>query len=178
MSHDTILIGSTVRVVSCGRPLHRIPTQIALAGLQPTLMSLYGLAWYACVMFSDGRGTMRGPLTTTPRPAQDVIDRLFDIAVLANHSIAHDGHWVAVWDGSRMSMLWRDQDGDAQFTVDYDEPWTRVAPWSANDMVERAEAGYVAWAERMRAVDRRSQDTIKAAQGERSAAATPSLLIH
>ena len=177
MREIQIIGGEGARIIDCGQVLHRVPNEIATAGLTHQLDSLFK-SWFCCLMFTGGNGTLRGDGRKAPKPSREASERLVDLCVRVNRDLHHDGHWVGVWASSRIALLWRDGDGDSQFTIDFDEPWSRVRDWTVNEMAERAEGAHKEWLNRMRIVEQSRDATIKQAQGERSRAVNPSDRVH
>ena len=161
------IFGTTVKRVHCGRSLHRVPTEVVFAGLREDCAEFLGQGWYACVLLSDGSGVLRGNRERTKEPAQEVRDKMLAVAVMLNREQHNDGHWVIAWADGRLHMLWRDMDGDLQFVFEIDEPWVRVKDWPDTEFSARAEAGFRQWQEHMRAAERKPDELIRRALGEK-----------
>ena len=161
------IFGTTVQRIHCGHALHRVPTEVVFASLRDDCLTFLGASWYACVLLSDGSGVMRGSRTTTRKPAQDVLDRMMEVAELLNREHHEGGHWVIAWAGARFHLLWRDGDGDLQFTVEVDEPWERVRGMPSTEISNRGVIGHAQWLEHMRAAERKPEETILRALGEK-----------
>lgn len=145
------------------------------AGLLDQLREEYGESWYACVMFAEGHCSMRGATDTTPEPAWQTRDAMFRCSVKLNRDLHHGGCWTVVWHLDRMSFMWRDEDGDAAFIQQFDEPWIRIKGWSTEEFCQRADAAWEAWRELLTKVfERKPEETIRRALGEKPKA-PPSL---
>jgi len=162
------IFGTTAVRLHAGRKLHNVRTEVVFASLLADCVTFLAPGWYACVMLEDGQGWMRGRLDTTRQPAQDVRDKLFAVAVMLNREHHQGGHWVTAWAGGRMHMLWRDKDGDLQFTFEIDEPWVRVRAWPDTEFSDRATKGYDQWVEHMKAMVFRSNEQFRRALGEQA----------
>ena len=145
------MLGTTRREIDCGCRLHPVPAEEVTRKLIDDIETIADGGWYAVVMFSDGRGAMRGLTETARLPPQDALDRMVDLAVLLNRDNHHNGHWVIIWSNERINMIWRalvthgadaDRQDHVMFDVGLDEPWSRARLWSLEEMAERAEAGY------------------------------------
>ena len=168
------IFGTTIRRVHCGRRLHRLPTETVFAGLLNDCVTFLAPGWYACVLLADGSGVMRGRMPSTREPAQDIRDKMMAIGEMLNRELDHLGHWIVAWAGGHLHMLWRDADGDLQFTCEIDEPWPRVKAWPDTVFAERAETSYQQWLEHMRAAERKQDETYRRALGE----APPTSAVH
>ena len=65
------VLGTTGRMIDCGRRLHRVDDGLVILNLAPQIeFSAEGAEWYAVVLRSDGRGVLRGRTEQTPPPPQ------------------------------------------------------------------------------------------------------------
>lgn len=139
------VLGTTGRMIDCGRRLHRVEDRMVIENLAPQIeFAGEGAEWYAVVLRSDGRGVLRGRTEQTPVPPQDVLDRMVELAVLLNRDLHYGGHWVVFWADDRLQALYRDCNGHGLAAVNYDDPWARVSQWPASDMAERCEKAIAA----------------------------------
>lgn len=169
MSKQSVLmLGGSAQRFHVGKSLHPVATEVVFAGLREDCKDLLGPGWYACVLLSDGTGVMRGNSLRTPKPSKDVTDRLVDIGVMLNRELHHGGHWVTAWAEEHIHMLWRDQDGDLQFTIEVDDPWMRVRLWPDTEFTDRAEVSMAQWKEHMRAAERKPDEVYRRALGEKA----------
>lgn len=92
------------------------------------------------------------------------------LAQLLNKQISHNGHWIVAFthgplpnfglvipgrptdDWRRFIMLWLDEDGDPQFTVDNVEPFSIVAQASNDHWISDADKAWDHWKHLMRTV--------------------------
>ena len=140
MERTVPVLGTTGRMIDCGRRLHRVDDGLVILNLATQIeFAGEGAEWYAVVLRSDGRGVLRGRTEQTPAPPQDVLDRMVELAVLLNRELHYGGHWIVFWADDRMQALYRDGNGHGLAVVNYDDPWPRIAPIPVNDLAERCE---------------------------------------
>ena len=140
MAQTVPVLGTTGRMIDCGRRLHWVDDGLVILNLATQIeFAGEGAEWYAVVLRSDGRGMMRGRTEQTPPPPQDVLDRMVELAVLVNRELHYGGHWIVFWADDRMQALYRDGNGHGLAVVNYDDPWPRIAPIPVNDLAERCE---------------------------------------
>lgn len=167
-----------------GRRLHTVADEIVTADLRNQLFRLCGPHWWACLIRSGGKGLFR-----PSHELMDAIDeerRLYAIALTTklNAYLANGGHWVVAWVPSARSVvndpakraegikwvwsaLWRDMDGDVQFTVECTEPWVRMRRDGVDPHVESAAQAFAQWIEHKKHVLGISDSqTFRQAQGE------------
>ncbi len=154
------IVGTTQRLVDCGRPLHPVSDDDLFPGLLHDINSTAGIEgpWYAVVMLSNGRGKAGGISETSRMPPPDAFDRMVDLAVKLNAEAHHNGHWIVAWVNGWISGIWRgfaahvgeDKRSTILIETDLAEPWVRACLWSLNEMAERIEAGYAEGIERYR----------------------------
>lgn len=144
MERTVPVLGTTGRMIDCGRRLHRVDDGFVTRNLIAAIeFAGEGAEWYAVVLRSDGRGTMRGRTEKTPQPPQDVLDRMVELAVLLNADMHRGGHWVVFWADDRMHALYRDAAGHGLAAVNFDDPWARVCQWPLTDLAEKCEKAIV-----------------------------------
>lgn len=135
------LVGTTARMINCGRALHRVPDETVYANLKDHLDGAADeVEWYAVVLLSNGFGHIRGREERTAPPPAEPLERMIDLAVVLNRDLHHGGHWVVFWADDRMTALWRDGAGKPLIQQQFDDPWVRVRPWSADELAERCAA--------------------------------------
>lgn len=102
---------------------HRVDDRCVLAGLPEDLVVTAGPHWYACVLGASGKGFMRGRQMFGAKPAAHECELLRTLCIRLNGEMPNDGHWVTVWNPAvdELVALYRDKDGDLQFTVDLAE---------------------------------------------------------
>lgn len=168
-----LLLPRKTRPLDLGVRLHGVPDEIVMAGLREDLDSfcgepVVGVGWYACVLFADGRGFLGGPELWCAEPGEDKRDLMVRLARRLNREMAHGGHWVTAWHSEgHLVVLWRDVDGDLQFTTEFDDAWERFRHQSDEDTLAVCQASYDEWYERVHHwVDVRPQETKKRAQGQ------------
>lgn len=163
------VLGEGARLVNCYCRLHRVPDDMVVMRLRDQIVNDLGLGWYAVVMFGDGRGTMRGCDVTVPEPEEAISTFLFYLAVRLNRECHHDGHWVVVWSKNRIiHLMFRDRDGDLQFSHSIDDAWTRVEAAGIAAIVEQAEIAHATWSNLLfGGIAPREDQLYRAARGEK-----------
>ena len=154
------------KLIHVGKYLHNVPNDIAMAAVRDQLDSQFPQGWWACVLLSDGRGTLCPDGKTRNSPGLAQQDRIVSVCLMLNKDLHHDGHWIGAWSNHRFSILFRDRDGDLQFTIEFDEPWERLTRWTDQEFVDRAETGYVTYADQISRVNLKPEHLFKQAQGE------------
>lgn len=142
--------GSTYATLNCGVKLHTVDRATVLASLRPDLDTFLDPGWFVVVMFDDGTGIMRGQAEDTPPPPEEVLARMLDLAVVLNRDAAMRGHWIVSYANHMVGVLWRDRDGDLQFTWEVEEPWPRLRSWSTLEFAGRATIAWDRWNEHMK----------------------------
>jgi hypothetical protein len=171
---STPILGTTARLVHSRQALHRLSDEIVMAGLvfprnplsfafEADIPGGYGHGWYACVMFSDGRGTLRGESQITALPPEDIADRLYYLAVRLNRDEHRGGHWVTLWAKGCINAFWRDRDGDLQFSIGFDDAWPRMRHLTVDEFASRCIAAHDEWREQMKQIDASNMPTFKRA---------------
>ena len=155
------IFGTTFRLVNAGRPLHRVPFHVAMGGIVQMLTEECDGPWYCCLMFDDGQGTMRGLTETARRPAEDVLQKILDVAVRLNLEMHHNGHWILAWCDDQLHAFWRNAAGELQVALCFDEPWVRIHKWADTEFCERCEAAYLVAMETISMIDRTSNDAVR-----------------
>lgn len=128
-----------------------------------------GALWWACVERGAAPGQFRHFQNGY---AAEAGERLASehLVTEANRLLHHDGAWVAQWclQGRHMNMIWLDQDGDAQFTVEFDEDAYGLVQVDLHHWLEQLEGGWQSWRRLMVDVlDPKTGQTFKRAQGQR-----------
>jgi hypothetical protein len=146
------VLGTTRRLVDCGRPLHRVPDERLFQELAEDIERAVGDegAWYACIMLASGRGACNGVVPTSRMPPGDVLARMIDLAVKLNGESHHYGHWVILWVNGFISSVWRGWQEHAEedkrsvilLVTDLAETWARARLWTLDEMADRCEGGY------------------------------------
>ena len=107
------------RQVRCGVRVHGVPDQIVVADLKGQLRRHVSPGWYACILFSDGRGACMGESDDVADPPEHVISWLAARAVDLNRMLHQGGHWIVAWSAAQEPVLiWRDGDGDIHTAVE------------------------------------------------------------
>lgn len=113
-------------------------------------------------------------------PAPCEFQRMFaaDMAKGLNDNLRHDGVWLVFWthppvamavdaDVYRVShLLWLDEDGDPQFTVDNEDPFHEVMEAGFDHWIEAAEDAWQQWEEARDTLDLSPGQTFKKVRGE------------
>lgn len=151
-----------------GMALHAVPDEIVFASLAQHLVIEAGPFWYAVVGLGNGAMSRRGAQDWGYIPAQDLLERMIVLAIRLNKEVHQGGHWVVVANPeNRIKALWRDRDGDLQFSVMRDEPWARERRTSPDDFIEQCSEAWGAWRDEMvHTLQVKPESTKKIAQGE------------
>lgn len=151
----------------------------------PALSSRYhaeadGLGYWMVVTTRSGLQTIRTGCDK-PMPEQEMFCR--DMGRVLNRHLHHDGAWIvglvdpkpeltidlsgAGRDYDRALMIWVDEDGDPQFTVEIEDLWWRILAKGPDHWIEKAETAWRRWHHHMREVlEPKNGETYKRAQGE------------
>lgn len=127
----------------------------------------------AAVFLRGGNGQIRVLGSYKPDLAEKMIADFMVNAL--NRRIPQGGRWVTAWlgTGTMFIMIWLDQDGDPQFTVEVEEDAPGIAAVQFDHWIEQAHDAWCQWELAMRKVlDPKSGQTYKKAQGERPASGT------
>lgn len=145
---------------------------------------------YALIRRPDGDFLSHHPGSPMLDPAQSLWTG--DVLRLLNRELHHDGAWVCVWthpmpvplesvihinphsEYGRYALIWLDQDGDPQFTVEWErgittdlQDFAAVLLQGINATAQKAEAAWQIWRTYMREVlDPQPDQLIRRAQGE------------
>jgi len=157
--------------VEAGQKLHNVRDEIVRARLREDLdFVCEGETWTACVAFSSGRMVIvpRRPfLDPLPRGQ---MEKMIDVATMANREIHHGGHWVLAFSDGLLSALWRDADGDLHFENTFPDNWVRMQAQPREYWVDTLDAIHAAGTQRVRQVGIDPNAQIMRAQGEQSRA--------
>ncbi len=162
-----VIVPSTRRILRLGTSTHRLEDDRVTIGLAHQLNTEYGQSWYAMATFSNGRVFCFGRTDTSDAPPVEVLSAMLACAYRANLELHHDGCWIVIWHLDRLSFMWRDGDGDAQFLDQVDEPWDRARLMGVDNILERIETAWQTWHEMMfHQFERKPEETIKRALGQ------------
>lgn len=158
------------RPIYAGGHVHLVPDEIATVGLREHLLHEIGKDFYACILLANGNGRL---MPSTPylsfQPDEERSNHIYRLAIAANRGAAHGGHWITALSEHDWFALWRDGDGDHQFTIKSDEPWARERRQPLEDFVQLCEAAWQTWHEQViQRLDVRPGETFKRAQGQRA----------
>lgn len=159
---------SGATIYHAGRRLHRLPPEIVLAGIREDVTDACETAsWLAAIAFADGKIILLGnhPGIILPMPEQ--IEKMLEVAHIANRECHHDGHWVVAWAEGHMHAFWRDRDGDMQLTQTFVETWARLKDWPREVWVDILDGCYDKGMEQLRIPETKGKHTYKRALGER-----------
>lgn len=169
MSRRLVLTPTQQRVFNLRQVIHKVPDKIVGGRVRQALTAACGPEWYACVMFSDGRGALSPSNKWVPEPDED--HRQFLIALTAglNRRASYMGSWAAAWVGNtKFVAMWRDADGDMHATFEDERPWEdMIGPKFG--LVAYADLGNLAiktWAEQVQKLDVADWQQHRAALGE------------
>lgn len=145
---------------------HRIADSVVMASLRDDLDEFAGRGWYACLLLGSGHGIMRGAADWGRKPNVARRDLMREICVALNRQEHRGGHWVVAWNtgDDEMVVLWRDKDGDLQFTVDFDDAWEEMRRAPVDLQVQRCVEAWIEWDHRVHErVEVREENTRKRA---------------
>lgn len=164
-----LLIPCKPRVYRVLMPMHKVPHHIVIASLLNQLRDEFGDFWWAVIVLNDGTVISRPDRNWQTMPDEEKLELIEKMATKLNSELHHGGHWVTVWTANdEWAAMFRDQDGDLQFTVSQDEPWARIRDWPIEDHCKQAAAAHDAWREiRDKHVGVRPDQTIKRALGQK-----------
>lgn len=155
-------------IYNAGRRLHRLPPEIVLASLREDIAdACESEAWLAAVAFSDGKILLMGAHPAIILPAPDQMEKMLEVAHLANQECDHDGHWVVAWAGGQMHAFWRDRDGDMQVTQTFVDTWARLKDWPREVWVEILDGCYDKGMAQLRIPEIKPGQTYRRALGEK-----------
>jgi hypothetical protein len=123
---------------------HKVPDHIVVRHLIDDLDEYCDGPWSAVLIKSNGAGILRCAAGAPSVPG-DVAEKMIAIADMLNRELHFEGHWVVAWADSEITLLWRDIDGDLQFTNTFAEPWARVRNWPVTEFVQRAQLAWSRW---------------------------------
>lgn len=139
-----------------------------------------GGAWCAVAYMRDGNAVMLAS-QSVPDWAPDQMMFANDMAKGLNRHLHHDGFWLVGWTHPapfvilgaagrtyrRMVMIWCDQDGDPQFTIESEDPVWKILECGPMQWAEQAEQAWQKWHLHMREIlDPREGQTFKRALGQ------------
>jgi len=147
--------------------------------------------YYGMIRLTDGRLFSHHP--GSPTLAAEQLMWGSDILNLLNKELHHDGAWVVVftnpeipadfraidaaprhWDYGRYALIWLDEDGDPQFTMEWAKgdgelaDFTDVLLAGRHSTAEKCEAAWRIWSSTHRALDLKEGQTFKRARASRS----------
>lgn len=121
---------------------------------------------------------MKGP---EPRPEYKMF--AIDIMTALNSKMANGGAWIVQWSDPRpveaiiltgaeyrrFVIVWMDEDGDPQFTIEWDDDFKEALAAGLDPWLERAASAWGQWRHYMREVlDPRADQLFKKAKGEKA----------
>lgn len=147
---------------------------------------------YGLILRDDGNLFCHHP--GSPSPSPDQLMWAGDVLKKLNRELHHDGAWVVVFthvlpvsiesvlhnathaDYGRYALIWLDQDGDAQFTVEWEAgittdlvDFTAILLAGIHSTVQKCDAAWTTWDHHMRHVLKpKAGQTFKRAKGERA----------
>ena len=160
----------TLERVYTGQPSHRLPNTLLSAALLSSIVKFSaGRQWTAVIMLANGEMIVRASPDLRETPDADRMHFAREYARRLNREIHHGGAWVVVWyDSEEWTALWKDSDGDVQFTLDCNESWARIKNVPISKFMSDAEMTWqkwhLVWFEQ---IGIRPEQTMKLAQGQR-----------
>lgn len=147
---------------------HRVPNEIACAGLNGQLSRYSGKRWTAFLLYEDGRGVCMSSDPDAPALTPDLWNHLRGWAEGLNRTLADEGHWVVAWDhgAGEARLLFRDEDGDLQALVEIDEGMPKILGWTVMDALNQAAAALHIRKDKLRELGA-DRPTVRLARGER-----------
>lgn len=144
--------------------------------LSQTLMNRFGIEAQlnapekstAAVFLRGSNGMMKVIGSYKPDLAEKMVAEFMVTAL--NKRIPQGGRWVTAWlgTGAMFLMIWLDQDGDPQFTVEIEEDAPGIVAVHFDHWINQAYEAWENWHHMMRDVlDPQDGETYKKAQGER-----------
>ncbi|MCC6775638.1 MAG: hypothetical protein IT537_03220 [Hyphomicrobiales bacterium] len=147
---------------------------------------------YAVILRDDGSILAHNP--GSPELAPDQLMWAGDVLRLLNRELHHDGAWVVVFTHvqpvtlehillaapshatyDRYCLIWVDQDGDAQFTMDWRQNECELLDWpdvllaGLESTAQKAEMSWTLWHHHMREIPEvKKSQTYRKAKGERA----------
>jgi hypothetical protein len=168
---ERYVVGTGARLFHVGACVHGLDDDVVMARLRQDLDEECGPGWWAVLLFGDGRGIMRGQHSRVMAPDEERRERALQLAVALNRKLDVGGHWVTGWTaGGMLKILFRDGDGDLQFTVDGAESWERMRHWPVDSHLVTCANAMAVWTETIRhKLELAPSQQIRAALGERPA---------
>lgn len=125
-----------------------------------------GEAW-ACILKENGEIKIACNAEHQPHVFQR--DFATDLLRALNVQIANGGAWSVGWcDGyTKLLILWQDEDGDMQFTVEDDEPVNHIIEAGHDHFVSQCFDAWTMWRRSQAILDLQPGETYKRTQGER-----------
>lgn len=124
-----------------GPKFHHVEDAVVIKRLAQDLMMHIGAAWWALVLFSDGRWVSRGARADARPPTTETMLLLQRIAVALNVEAAKGGHWVvALRPDGEVQAVWRDGDGDAHVVLEFDQKAARLHGWTGDQFAGQGQA--------------------------------------
>lgn len=147
---------------------HRVPNEIACAGLLGQLTRNVPGGWYAWLLYSDGSGIAMPSDPEVPAPRPEIWNHARHLTEQLNRLAALDGHWVVAWSqrDQEPRLLFRDEDGDLQAVVEIDARGTAFLQRTVQIIVAQAAHAVQTQREILRGLGA-DRPTIRLAQGER-----------
>lgn len=156
------------RTVDCGLRLHGVPDRIVTVDLSGQLVRHVGPNWYACVMFSDGRGVCLGADDAVAAPPEHVVNWMAQTAVALNRELHSNGHWIVAWsDAQEPVILWRDGDGDIHTAVEVAAKVETIEAFGIDRVTQFAAEALAESRNRVALLELTRSQIVKRAQGER-----------
>lgn len=149
--------------------LHAVPAEIVLAGLRRDLDQIAGPGWYAVLLMAEGWGIERGAGDWCNLPDELRRDLMRRLAIRLNHEMPNSGHWVVAWNTGEdeLVVLYRDADGDLQFTVDFQDRWSALREMPFEHVMQRCQEAFDHWFLIVfKGVEVKPEQTVKQAQGQ------------
>lgn len=170
--HNGVITPSKPETFKLEGRLHEVGDKCVMARLTEDLAGVCGRPWFAMLVFKDGCGVQRGSETWMEKPDAPRQALMRRVLETLNNEIPHQGHWVVAWhmNEDEMVCLFRDQDGDLQFTVDFAQPVVEMIDQPTSAFIQTAQQAWSEWYEAVyQDVGIRQEDTFKRALGEKSA---------
>lgn len=139
-----------------------------------------GFGYWMVVTTSDGEQHIR-TLCEPPLPYQQMFCR--DLGAGLNRHLHHNGAWIvglveakpllvideagAGRDYERAILLWVDEDGDPQFTIEVEDDWSRILSVGPDHWINKAEEAWLRWRHMREVLDPQEGETYKRAQGQK-----------
>ena len=166
----TILMPFKSQTFYVGGHVHKVPDEIASLKVRDDLVLEAGPRWIACVLLANGNGALAPSSRDLMMPWLDEqVDFIRRLAIRLNKEHAAGGHWLTALDDEQdWYALWRDGDGDLQFSISDSEPWERGKRQPIEDAIGVCIEAWHEWHREIFGVlDVRPHETFKRAQGQR-----------